>query len=443
MKWQRTLAPSAAPLGWMDIIAGVGGLFSPKRTRERLEGEFREMFGVRHVFFVSSGKAALLTILRALQRLSSRRKVVLPGYTCFSVPSAVVRAGLTVELCDVDTGTLDFDWPRLSCLVDSDTLCVVPTHLYGSVADIGHTREICRPSGVFVVEDAAQALGAKSNGGFAGTLGDVAFFSFGRGKNVSCGSGGAILTSDERIAQAVAAEYRQLPKETVLGVLKNLLAVVLMQVFIRPALYWFPAGLPFLKLGETRFEKDFPALRMDPVRAGLLRTWKARLRSSTSVRLAHGEYCARRLGEAGVTVVKPPDRASGVYLRLPVLLRSDQEKVAVCELSKQKGLGVSGSYPTSLGDVPELQGLCRSRDVAQSNELAHRLVTVPTHPWLTDDDLDRICKLFEDVQAEPARASVPNSDHESDAVVGFGLSRVSSRAGATAGEEAVAKHGSR
>ena len=93
MKAQRTLPPSAAPIHWRDLVEGLVGLVRPHATMHRLQAEFRAHFGVKHVWFVSSGKAALTLILQVLHRLSGRSQVVVPGYTCFSVQSAVVRAG--------------------------------------------------------------------------------------------------------------------------------------------------------------------------------------------------------------------------------------------------------------------------------------------------------------------------------------------------------------
>ena len=95
------------------------------------ESEIREYFGSESVFLVSSGKAALVLILHALSSLRSRRKVLIPAYTCYSVPSAIVRSGLEIVLCDVNPDTLDFNYDRLEFLADEETLCVIPTHLFG------------------------------------------------------------------------------------------------------------------------------------------------------------------------------------------------------------------------------------------------------------------------------------------------------------------------
>ena len=75
MKAQRTLPPAAAPIEWRDLIQGLMGLVHPHETVGRLQAEFRQYFGVKHVWFVSSGKAALSLIFRALHSLSGRSKV--------------------------------------------------------------------------------------------------------------------------------------------------------------------------------------------------------------------------------------------------------------------------------------------------------------------------------------------------------------------------------
>lgn len=108
--------------------------------------------------------------------------MIVPAYTCFSVPSAIVRAGLDVVLCDVEPETLDFNFTELEGLINEDVLCVAPTHLFGRPADVDRVKRLCEGKGIVVVEDAAQAMGGQSGGRLLGTLGDVGFFSLGRGR---------------------------------------------------------------------------------------------------------------------------------------------------------------------------------------------------------------------------------------------------------------------
>lgn len=404
MKAQRTVPPSAAPIDWRDLIHGLLGFVRPQTTIRQREAEFREYFGVKHVWFVSSGKAALSLILQALHGLSGRQKVVVPGYTCFSVPSAVVRARLSVVLCDVDPISFDLDFDRLTQMADSTVLCVLATHLLGIGADVPRIVELCHQRGIFVVEDVAQAFGGDRGGKPFGTMSDVSFLSFGRGKNITCGSGGAILSNDDRIGEAINREYAQLPEESVLGMLKNWLEVGGTRLLINPSLYWFPAGLPFLKLGETKFYKDFPVTRMDPVRAGLLRRWKERLARATASRVAHAEQVIRSLGSSAVQTIQPSGRDHSVYLRLPLLMRSKQEKEALCQISGEQGLGVSSMYPSSVQYIAELREALSSQSVPQSTMIAERLVTLPTHELLSEVDIERICGAVQEVQrAEEVR----------------------------------------
>ncbi|MBS0169859.1 MAG: DegT/DnrJ/EryC1/StrS family aminotransferase [Nitrospira sp.] len=398
MKAQRTLSPTAAPIEWRDLIQGLAGLARPDATRNDLKADFRRYFGVRHVWLVSSGKTALTVILRALHGLSARRTVVMPGYTCFSVPSAVVRAGLSVRLCDVDPLTLNLELPHLSRVADSGTLCVLATHLLGVGVDVKKVAELCRPRGVFVVEDVAQAFGGRVDEQPLGSIGDVAFLSFGRGKNITCGSGGAILTNDDRIGEAIDREYAGLPEVSIPAMLKNWLEVAVTQMLIHPSRYWFPAGLPFLGLGETTFYTDFLMARMDAVRAGLLRRWKERLTYSTASRVAHAAELQRVLSHDGVQTIQPYEGSRSVYLRFPILMRSRQEKEALCRLSREQGLGISPLYPSTIRQIAELSEVLSAETVPHSAMIADRLVTLPTHEMVCDQDIQRVFSVIGTMQ---------------------------------------------
>src|SRR3989441_11014367 len=92
MRIGRRVPPAAAPLCWKDLWHGVSGIFSPERSLRALEAEIRRHFAVSHVFLVSSGTAALTLTLMALKSLSPKTEVVIPAYTCFSVPAAILRS---------------------------------------------------------------------------------------------------------------------------------------------------------------------------------------------------------------------------------------------------------------------------------------------------------------------------------------------------------------
>ena len=394
VKLQRHLAPTAAPLSFLDILRGVGAALYPKRFRSSLESQLKEYFGVEHVFLVSSGKAALTLILRALQTGSPRREVIIPAYTCFSVASAVRRAGLQVVLCDIDPGTLDFNLVRLKSVIGRDTLAVVAPHLLGQPADIVHIRGAAENAGAFVVEDAAQAMGGRDHGRWLGTQGDVGFFSLGRGKNVSAGSGGVIVTNSPSVADALDDMLEGMPSEPVSRQFVELLAVVATRVLLHPLLYWLPAGLPFLGLGETKYDETFPIYRMSNLGAGLLFSWKSRLDRANRSRFHNSRLFLERLPASVHMHVVSKSRESAP-LRLPLLMPSAQAKATMCRMAHEQGLGVSALYPATIAKIPELTSMFQSKEYPGAEAVVSRLVTIPVHQYVTEQDVDRIVKAID------------------------------------------------
>ena len=128
MTW-RHIPPAAAPVLTADLAAAIAGATRPSNTLRVFEEGFADALGVSRAWGVSSGRAALTLALRALHDLSPRTSVVIPAFTCFSVPAAIVRAGLNVVGCDIDTATLDFDDQELARVLERERpLAVVATH---------------------------------------------------------------------------------------------------------------------------------------------------------------------------------------------------------------------------------------------------------------------------------------------------------------------------
>lgn len=396
MKLQRYLTPTAAPVSWLDLMRGGWGLFQGRRARERREREFAQYFGVKYVFALSSGKAALTTILQVLAAASPRRKVIVPAYTCFSVPSAILRAGCDVVPCDVDPETLDYRFPDLEALVSSDILCIVSPHLLGHAADILRTQRIACRYEIPVVEDAAQAMGGTEESLWLGTQADIGFFSLGRGKNVTAGSGGVILTNSDSLGSALAQQCRQIPEASWVSQVQAFSEAMATAILIRPSLYWLPAGLPFLGLGETKFEPDFPLYRLDGMRASLLASWQARLEQSNAERVRHSrdmlDALQTSLGRLWLTC-----REATPYLRVPVILPSAEMKVRICDVSAASGLGVSGLYPSPISEIPALRSTCGTSRFPGAQVLADRMVTCPVHHYVTHQDILNIAGALQGV----------------------------------------------
>jgi perosamine synthetase len=380
MSGMRTLPPTAAPITPTDLMYGFYGIVNSK-VNEKLEREVKEYFGANHAFLVSSGKAALFLILSGLKRLTRKRKVIIPAYTCFSVPSAIRMAGLDIVLCDIRPETLDFDFSQLRDLLDDDTMCVIPTHLFGIPADVSKVRELCNNRKIYVIEDAAQAMGAVSGRGKLGTSGDVAFFSLGRGKNITCGSGGIIITSVEEIADSIRKDFAELEKVPMVEYVKNILEVVFMMFFLRPEYYWLPKKLPFLKIGETLFYPTFPLRAFTGFQAGLLYDWRRKLETLNRCRSTNADGYIERLELSNGLQI----HANGVpYNRFPIYLGGKASKDELCESGNR--LGISPMYPYPIHRIREIQENLDHRDFEGAETISDTLVTLPTHVLLNEED---------------------------------------------------------
>jgi perosamine synthetase len=386
VKVRRAIPPAASPISFTELLHGFLGTVK-KGTEANLEKEMKKYFGADHVFLASSGKSALFLILSGLKRLTGKKNVIIPAYTCFSVPSAIRLSGLDIVLCDIEPGTLDFDFSRLKSLIDNDTLCVIPTHLFGIPADISKVRDLCDKRKIFVVEDAAQAMGAVYEGRKLGTLGDVGFFSLGRGKNITCGSGGIIVTSSEEIAASIRTQYLELETVPTMEYLKIILEIIFLMIFIRPNMFWLPKQLPFLKLGETRFYRTFPVRKFTGFQAGLLHDWGSKLETLNRSRSAHAGNYMDTLGLAGVM----PIYAKGYpYNRLPVYMKDRTAKDALC--NSGTWLGITPMYPSPVHRIRELDGSFENRHFEGAEYISNTLVTLPTHILLNAKDTASICE---------------------------------------------------
>jgi len=160
------------------------------------EEEFARFLGVGHCIGVANGTDALTIAVRALG-VEPGDEVVLPSFTFYATAEAVVNAGAVPVFCDIDPDTFCVTRDTVKQVVTPRTKAVVPVHLFGNLAPVEELLELGLP----VLEDAAQAAGARQGERRAGALGHAATFSFFPSKNLPClGDGGAVVTDDEQVA---------------------------------------------------------------------------------------------------------------------------------------------------------------------------------------------------------------------------------------------------
>ena len=165
------------------------------------EAEFARYCGVRHCIGVANGLDALTLTLKALG-LGPGDEVIVPAHTFVATWLAVESVGATMVAVDVKPDTANLDPARVARAITPRTRCILPVHLYGQTAEMEPLRELAERHGLWLVEDAAQAQGARCGARRAGSLVTAAAFSFYPGKNLGAlGDAGAVTTDDDALAE--------------------------------------------------------------------------------------------------------------------------------------------------------------------------------------------------------------------------------------------------
>lgn len=376
---------------------------------EDLGDAVAKLLGTPRLQYECSGTVCLLIALLTLQRRDpSRNQVIVPAYTCPLVAMAIQQAGLQTIVCDVRSGHFDFDIERLAMLVNEQTLAVLPTHLGGRVADVDAAVMVARKFGAYVVEDAAQALGARQQDQSVGLAGDIGFFSLAAGKGLTTYEGGLLVAREERLREELLWTSTHLLKSLPFWELRRMLEFVGYWACYRPGLLSMAYGGPRRRaldrddlvtaVGDS-FRCDFPRHRAGRWRGAVAS--RASRRLPGFIQLCSAQACRRikRLGliQSIDVLSDAPGIGVGTWPMLMILMPDQASRDRALQRLWRSTLGVTRLFIHALPDYPELAGLVGDCDVPNARDLASRMLTISNSPWLADEDFEKIAIVLETV----------------------------------------------
>lgn len=394
---EREAPPTAGlPLGLSDLAGEVPAPLTALAAA---------WLGVEQVQLECSGTAALTIALATLhEHARSRREVAIPAFTCPLVPLAIRRAGLVPRLVDVRPGHFDMDPQRLAEACTERTLAVVPTHLGGRTANVAAANAIAHAVGASTIEDAAQALGARIDGRFAGTYGDIGFFSLAAGKGLSIFEGGLLVARDEAWHERFRRVSRRMARWRPGWELRRTIELAGYAALYRPHGLGVAYGGPLrraLRRGDLlsaageRFDANFP---MHPV---------GRWRRAVGAR-AFGRLPAFIATTTAQAAARVPVLASipgvhvfvddgGTWPYLMLRLPDEATRDAVLRRLWSSRLGVGRMFLHALPDYEYLEDMPGGDDVPHARDFAARTLTITNSPWLDDASFAHVCAVIEAV----------------------------------------------
>jgi len=315
------------------------------------EEEFSDHFNLgRPSIAVNSGTSGLHLGLLA-SGVGPGDEVIVPSFTFAATGNSVALTGATPVFVDIEPGTFSIDPEAVEAAITPKTKGIMPVHLYGHPARMQELTKLASKHGIAIFEDAAQAHGASLNGTPVGAFGDFAMFSLYPTKNMTSGEGGMVTAANDTIARN-------------LRLLRN-------------------QGM------EKQYENEVVGFntRMTDIHAAIGRTQLTKVDAWTKTRQQNAAFLDTHL--QGVITPVVEDGAVHVYHQYTIRVPEDRDGfVAALKSEYQVGAGVY--YPIPNHRLPSLQKFAPSLELSETERAAKEVVSLPVHPSLSQNELDRI-----------------------------------------------------
>ena len=325
---------------------------------EKFENEFSTYLGLPHTIGVGNGTDAIEIALKALA-IGPGDEVIVPAHTWISTAEAVSYTGAKVVFSEVDADNYCLDPSLLQEKLTSKTKAIIAVHLYGHPAPMAEINKLAKENNLFVIEDCAQAHGAKIDNQLVGTMSDVATFSFFPGKNLGAyGDAGAIVTKDSELAE----KCRMLANHGRLG----------------------------------KFDHAFEGRnsRLDGLQASILSVKLKHLEAWTEKRIAAAKkYCSQLEG----TNYKIPTHSENIRHVYHLFVIEAEGRDALRDKLSKEGIATGIHYPVALPFLKAYESFGHSKsDFPVSSSSMNKILSLPIYPEISDEQIAYICESLRD-----------------------------------------------
>lgn len=330
---------------------------------ETLEKSLATYVGAKHCIAVASGTDALMVAMMALD-IKPGDEVITTPFTFIATAEMIRVVGAVPIFVDINPKTYNIDPTLLEQAITSKTRAIMPVNLYGQCADFDEINQIAAKYNLAVIEDAAQSFGATYKNNFSCNLGTIGCTSFFPAKPLGCyGDGGACFTNDDELAD----KMRKIRNHG----------------------------------QSTRYNHVILGLnsRLDSLQAAILLAKLDIFGREVQLRQQVAQQYNARLNEFVRTpYIEPHNQSAYAQYTIEVENRAEIQKIL-----QDKGIPTAVHYPVPLHKQPIFQGLdWGNANLSLSEYAADRVMSLPFHPYLSEDDINIICDALADITAEVA-----------------------------------------
>ena len=389
----RHLPPTAVPIAPSDLGRALP---PPPQARARFQTALTEYLGARTCRLAASGRTALYLLLRSLYQTTdhpTRREVLIPAYTCPALAKVVLDLELLPRFVDISPHTLAFEENQLEASIGAQTLAVICVHPFGVPQPIKSTLRLAHRAGAVVIEDAAQAMGARLGGEPVGSQGDFGLFSLGPGKPLSTGGGGVLCTRHERHVPLLEAAWEDLRSPSATDSVWAQFRLTLFALAFHPTGWWLATRAGLHRVGDHEASWGYSLRGLSQAQAAVGMALLVRLDAINQQRRENAHRliaCLQAMEQ--LYIPTSAVAADPIYLRLPILVPDEKQRERLFRGLWTAGIGVGRMYRHTL---PDLFPQVAEGTYSGASYVASHLLTLPTHHYLTEADVEQIAHIFQ------------------------------------------------
>ncbi len=340
---------------------------------KELEQEIAKYLNIKHCIGVASGTDALILSLRALaiktkgeEYFSPEDEIITTPFTFTATGGAILRAGATPVFVDIDPGTYSIRPDKIHQAISPRTIGIIPVHLYGQSCSMDTILDLAKDHKLFIVEDVAQAFGARYKGELLGNIGDAGAFSFFPSKNLGgFGDGGMISTNDDEIANLV-------------------------QVLRKHG-------------GKDKYNVEHIGYnsRLDTLQAAVLLVKLKHVNRLNELRRKVAAFYGQHLQDhPGLSLPTEIDGGHHVFHQYTLRIAAGKRDGYQNELQK-RGIASAVYYPVPLHQMKVFNGKSRVfHPLIEAEKACQEVLSLPIEPLLTEEELQHVVKTVRDIHAK-------------------------------------------
>ncbi|PWR72864.1 DegT/DnrJ/EryC1/StrS family aminotransferase [Methanospirillum lacunae] len=362
------MIPIAKPsVGEDEAIAAAevirSGMLASGQEVTKFETAFSRFIGSNHSIATSSGTSALHTALLSAG-INAGDEVILPAFTFIATATSISMCNASPVIADVDDTFYCINPESVLEQITPKTRAIIPVHLFGQSCDLEPLRQICEDHCLTLIEDCAQAHGARYHGNTVGTFGMAGCFSFYPTKNMTTGEGGMITAHDEAFARRarLLINHGQEIKYT------------------------------HIMIGYN--------YRLTNIGAAIGRIQLKKLPDLNKMRTENAEFYQTHINRAGIIcpTIRPGCEHVFHQYAIRILPECDLSRDDLIQALSRAGIGTAIHYPTPVHKQPVYQGRIKGDEAPVSTRLANEILSIPVWPGLSTEELSYICQTINEAE---------------------------------------------